>query len=60
MVHIFSLTIINYLKKLIGIKSLNTKQCSAKLSPPPVNLSSFIGGEGGGGGFPPKKGEGNL
>ena len=30
-VHIFSLTIMTYLKKLIGIKSLNTKQC-------PVNL----------------------
>ena len=37
---------------LIVTKSLNTKQCPARLSPPPVKLSSFIGGK-----FPPKKGE---
>ena len=33
----------DFLKMLIGIKSLNTKQLSARLSPPPVILSSFIG-----------------
>ena len=33
-VHIFSLTIMTYLKMLIGIKSLNAKQFSARLSPP--------------------------
>ena len=38
---IFSLTIMNNLKKFIGIKSLNTKQCAARLSPPPVKLSGF-------------------
>ena len=54
-VYIFSLTIMTYLKMLIGIKSHNTKQCSARLSPPPVKLSSFIGGK-----FFPKKGESNL
>ena len=42
-VHIFNLIIMTYLKMLIGIKSLNTKQFSARLSPPPVKLSSFIG-----------------
>ena len=41
-VHIFSLIIMTYLKMLLGIKSLNTKQFSARLSPPPVKLSSFI------------------
>ena len=41
--HIFSLTIMTYLKMLIGIKSLNTKQYPARLSPPHVKLSSFIG-----------------
>ena len=54
-VHIFSLTIMTYLKMLIGIKSLNTKQCPARLSPPPVKLSSFIGGK-----FSLKKGKINL
>ena len=44
-VHIFSLTIMTYLKKLIGIKSPNTKQCRARLSFPPVKLSSFIRGK---------------
>ena len=44
-VHIFSLVIMTYLKMLIGIKSLNTKQCPARLSPPPVKLSSFIEGK---------------
>ena len=39
----------------IGIKSLNIKQFSARLSPPPVKLSSFIGVK-----FFPKKGESNL
>ena len=29
----FSYTIINYLKKLVGTKSVNTKQCAARLSP---------------------------
>ena len=43
--HIFSSTVMNYLKMLIGIKSLNTKQCPTRLSPPPVKLSSFIGGK---------------
>ena len=43
------------LKMLIGIKSLNTKQFSARLSPPPVKLSGFIGVK-----FSPKKGESNL
>ena len=28
-------------KKFIGIKSLNTKQCAARSSPPPVKLSGF-------------------
>ena len=42
-VHIFSLIIMTYLKMLIGIKSLNKKQFSARLSPLPVKLSSFIG-----------------
>ena len=41
-VHIFSLIIMTYLKMLIGIKSLNTKQFTARVSPPPVKLSSFI------------------
>ena len=44
-VHIFTLTIMTYLKMLIGIKSLNTKQCPARLSPPHVKLSNFIGGK---------------
>ena len=44
-----------YLKILIAIKSPNTKQCPARLSPPPVKLSSFIGGK-----FSPQKGESNL
>ena len=44
-----------YLKMLIGIKSLNTKQCLARLPPPHVKLSSFIGVK-----FSPKKGESNL
>ena len=44
-----------YLKILIAIKSPNTKQCPARLSPPPVKLSSFIGGK-----FYPQKGESNL
>ena len=51
-VHTFSLTIMTYLKMLIGIKSLNYLP---RLSPPPVKLSSFIGGK-----FSPKKGESNL
>ena len=42
-VHIFSLIIMTYLKMLIGIKSLNTKQFSARLSLQPAKLSSFIG-----------------
>ena len=54
-VHIFSLTTMTYLKILIGIKSLNTKQCPARLSPPAVKLSSFIGVK-----FSPKKEESNL
>ena len=54
-VHIFSLTIMTYLKMLIGIESLNTKQFPATLSPPLVELSSFIGGKSS-----PKKGESNL
>ena len=32
-----------YLKMLIGIKFLNTKQCPARLSPAPVKSCSFIG-----------------
>ena len=44
-----------YLRMLIGIKSLNTKQSPARLSPPRVKLSSFMGGK-----FSPKKGESNL
>ena len=32
-VRIFSFTIMTYLKKSIGIKSLNTKQCPAGFSP---------------------------
>ena len=53
-VQIFSLIIMTYLKMLIGIKSLNTEQFSARLSPPPVKLSSFIGAK-----FSPQK-ESNL
>ena len=53
-VHIFSLTIMTYLKMLIGIKSLNTKECPARLSAHPFKLSSFIGGK-----FFPQKGESN-
>ena len=49
-VHIFILIIMTYLKMLIGIKSVNAKQFSARLSPTPVKLSSFIGVK-----FPPKK-----
>ena len=49
-VYILSLTIMTYLKVLTGIKSLNTEQFSARLSPPPVKLSSFIGVK-----FSPKK-----
>ena len=44
-----------YLKMLIGIKSLNTKQGPAILSPTPVKLSSFIGGKNS-----PQKGDSNL
>ena len=40
--HIFSTTIITHLKKLIGIKSPNTKQCPATLFLHPVKLSGFI------------------
>ena len=40
---------------LIVVKYLNTKQCSARLSPPPVKLSSFIWHK-----FPPQKGEISL
>ena len=43
-VHIFSLTIMTYLKMLIGIKPLNTKQCQSRLSPSLVKLSNVIGG----------------
>ena len=53
--HIFSLTIMTYLKMLIGIKFLNTKQFSTRLSPPPVKLNSFIGVK-----FYPPKRESNL
>ena len=53
--HIFSLTIMTYLKMLIVIKYLNTKQFPARLSPHRVKLSSFIGDK-----FSPKKGESNL
>ena len=48
-------TIMTYLEMLIGVKSLNTKLCPARLSPPPVKLSSFIGGK-----FSPQKGESDL
>ena len=41
-VHIFSLMIMTYLKMLIRIKSLNSKQFSARLTPLPVKLSSYI------------------
>ena len=34
-----------YLKMLIGIEFLNTKQFSATLSPPSIKLSKFIGGK---------------
>ena len=54
-VHIFSLTIMTYLKILIGIKSPNTKQCPARLSLPSVKLSGFIGGK-----CFPKKGGSNV
>ena len=49
-VHIFSLIIMTYLKMLIKIKSPNTRQCPARLSPPRVKSSSFIEGK-----FPPQK-----
>ena len=35
--HIFTLTIVTYLKMLIVIKPLNTKQCLTRLSPPPLS-----------------------
>ena len=54
-VHISSWTIMTYLKMLIGLKSLNTKPFSARLSPPPVKLSGCIGDK-----FSLKKGESNL
>ena len=38
-VHIFSFTIITYLKNLIGVKSFNTKQCPAGF--PPRIMPSF-------------------
>ena len=34
-----------YFKMLIVVRSPNTKQCPARLSPPPVKLGSFIGGK---------------
>ena len=37
---IFSFTIMNCLKKFIGIKSHNAKQCPARLSPPIVKLNN--------------------
>ena len=54
-VHISSLIMMTYLKMLIGIKSLNAKQLSARLSPHPVKLGSFIGVK-----FSPKKRGSNL
>ena len=54
LVHI-GVTIMTYLKMLIKIKSLNIKQCPARLCPRPVKLSNFIGGK-----FSLKKGESNL
>ena len=51
-VHIFSLIIMTYLKMLIRIKSLNSKQFSARLTPLPVKLSSYIVVK-----FPPQKRE---
>ena len=51
----FQVKITAYLKILIGIKFCNTKQCRARLSPLPVELSSFTGSK-----FSPKKGESNL
>ena len=44
-VHIFSIKILSCLKMLIGIKSSNTKQCTARLSLHSVKLSRFIGGK---------------
>ena len=39
---IFSFTIMTYLKKLIGIKSLNTKQCPARtITSPPVSPKMY-------------------
>ena len=35
--HIFTLTIVTYLKMLIVINSLNTKQYLTRLSPPPLS-----------------------
>ena len=46
---IFSNTIMTYLKKLVGTKSLNTKQCPGRLSPriishyPPKHLWETLG-----------------
>ena len=40
---------------MIGIKSLNTKQCPARLSSPPVKLGGFKGSK-----FFPEKGQSNL
>ena len=47
LVHIFSFTIMTYLKKLTGIKSLNTKQClagfSSRIIPsPPVSPRVYL------------------
>ena len=39
--HIFSFTIMNYLNNSIRTKSLNTKECPTRLSPPTVKLSGF-------------------
>ena len=41
-VHIFSFTILTYLKKFIANKSLNAKQCPAGLSPRIIPLSCIL------------------
>ena len=44
-IYIYIYIYITQLKKLIGIKSPNTKQCPAKFFFAPVKLSSVMGGK---------------
>ena len=40
--HISSFIITNYFKKIVGIKSLSTRQCAAELSPGTIPAVSII------------------